>query len=221
MLMALEVENLSHEFNSGKVVFKNLSFSVKANERIGILGANGSGKTTLLKILANLINPTFGTVKIFGQPADILSKQFRKAVAWVPASDHGFYNQLTGLENLLFFASLHGISQFQAIKEINKWSRYLNLDEAQRTPFFLCSSGMKQSLALTRAVLGQPKILILDEPTRSLDMQAAAKFHEALKQLPEGCSIIFSTHSKVEVDDLGHQRIELSHFQREACATSL
>lgn len=209
MQLALEVENLSHEFTSEKVVLKNLNFSVRSKEKIVILGSNGSGKTTLLKILANLINPTIGTVKLFGQSVDILSKRFRKDVAWVPASEHGFYNHLNGLENLLFFASLQGISKTQALNEIKKWSSYLSLDDALRTPFFLCSSGMKQTLAITRAFLIQPKILILDEPTRSLDSTAAKMFREALKKLPTECSIIFSTHSKMEADELGDHQIEL------------
>lgn len=209
MKPALEVENLSHEFTSGKVVLKNLNFSIRSKEKLVILGSNGSGKTTLLKILANLMIPTRGTVKLFGQPIDILSKTFRKDIAWVPASEHGFYNHLTGLENLLFFASLQAISKAQATNEITKWSLYLSLDEALRTPFFLCSSGMKQTLALARAFLIQPKVLILDEPTRSLDSTAATMFRETLKNLPTECSIIFSTHSKTEADVLGDHQIEL------------
>lgn len=221
MELALEIENLSHEFPLGKVVLKNLNFSVKTHEKLAILGPNGSGKTTLLKILANLINPTNGTVKIFGQPVNILSKKFRQTIAWVPASDHGFYNHLNGLENLLFFSSLQEISKAQALQKIHRWSYYLSLDEALRTPFFLCSSGMKQTLAIARALLAQPEILILDEPTRSLDSKAAEQLREGLQQLPSRYTIVFSTHSEIDASKLGDRQIELIPLQKEARATSL
>ena len=210
MPSAIEVQNLRKEFDSDQPIFQSLNFSIKSGERVAILGQNGCGKTTLLKILVNLIVPTSGTIKLFGQSADLRSKKFRQTVAWVPASDQGFYSRLTGLENLLFFAALDGFSKSQVLKKIDQFSHFISLEEAQQTPFFLCSSGMKQALSLARAFLSDPKILVLDEPTRSLDLIAAQKLREGLKSWPGSPTIVFSTHVEEEASYLASRQFELS-----------
>lgn len=203
MPTVIEVKGLSKSYSAKgylvKQVFDDLNFSVKAGERLAITGANGCGKTTLLKILVNLILPTSGSVDLIGT----------RKPSWVPASDQSFYSRLTGRENILFFSSLQRIPKSEISRRIDFWSGHLALEESLKTPYYLCSSGMKQSLALARGLINDPEILILDEPTRSLDPKASLELIDSLKNLPGRKTIVFSTHSIEEAKTLGTQAIDL------------
>ena len=203
MSLAIEAKGLSKNyFAKGllvKQVFADLNFSLDVGERLAITGANGCGKTTLLKILVNLILPTAGSIELIGS----------RNPSWVPASDQSFYSRLTGRENLLFFLSLQKISKSEITRRIDFWSEHLALKESLKTPYYLCSSGMKQSLALARGLVNDPAVLILDEPTRSLDPKASLELIDSLKNLPGTKTIVFSTHSLEEAKALGTRSLNL------------
>ncbi len=218
MVPALEVRDLRKEFVKGHPLFQNLNLTVEPGERVAILGSNGSGKTTFLRTLLNLSLATSGTVRMFNQSVDLGSAEFRQKVCWVPTSENGFYSRLSGLENLLFFAALGQIPLREARLRIQKLREVFDVEKALESPFFLCSSGMKQILSLSRALISQAPILVFDEPTRSLDTATAGRFRQCLMQQPQSPSVLFSTHSLEEALMLGTRQLEMKDGRLNAVA---
>lgn len=205
---AIVVENIKRNFRE-KTVLDGLSFEVKQGDRVALLGSNGSGKTTLLRILSTITHPTSGRALINGN--DVLQKpeRVRKIIGFVPATEGGFLRRLTGYENLRFFAALNRLDDKALDQKISQL-QLIPLKEALKTPFYLCSSGMKQALLFCRALLHDPGILLLDEPTRSLDQDAASLLHEFLNNLPHTKTVVIASHSASEIESVATRKILLS-----------
>ena len=155
------------------VALRDVSFSVARGETLGLLGPNGAGKTTLLKILATLIAPTTGTVRLDGVDVAARPRAARQRVGLVTCDERSFYWRLTGMQNLHFFASLYGLSRREADERIGPLLETLGLTAAAGRPYQGYSSGMKQKLAIARGLLARPRVVLYDEPTRSLDPVSA------------------------------------------------
>jgi sodium transport system ATP-binding protein len=176
---------------------------VGEGEALALLGANGAGKTTLLRILATLLLPTTGSARIAGHDAVREGAAVRRKIGYHAGSDLGFYSRLTGRENLSFFAQLNHLSDHATKSRIRSLEERLQLDDALDRQVRSLSSGTIQRLSLFRALLHEPKVLLLDEPTRSMDAIAAATFRRFLKReviRTQGTSLIFSSHSLQEID---------------------
>ncbi len=161
---------------------RDISFSVQEGQTLGLLGPNGAGKTTLLKIIATLLFPTSGTVSFYGHNAFEQDARARRMLGIVTCDERSFYWRLSGVQNLKFFAALYGVPVKQATQRIGELIEILGLSDAADRPFHSYSSGMKQKLAIARGLLGDPHILLYDEPTRSLDPLSTQNIRKFLRE---------------------------------------
>lgn len=184
---------------------RDVSFDVETGEIFGLIGRNGAGKTTLTKIVATLVQPTTGTVSVRGHDSVREDERVRREIGLATAEERSFYWRLTSEQNLMFFARLHGLSDRFAKQRINDLFAKLELDEVARRRFGELSTGNKQRLAVARAMLASPPVLLLDEPTRSLDPLAAARMREMIRSLAgqdPPVSILLTSHNLAEVETL-------------------
>ncbi|MBC7248288.1 MAG: ABC transporter ATP-binding protein [Actinobacteria bacterium] len=150
-----------------------VSFAVERGTVCGLLGSNGAGKTTFIRIAAGLLLPTSGSVLVWGKDAGGGGTQTRGRLGMAIGEERSFYWRLTGRQNLEFFASLHGMGARATAERTRELAELLGLDEVLDVPFSDHSAGMRQRMALARALLHDPDLLLLDEPTRSLSPEAA------------------------------------------------
>ena len=183
----------------------NVSFEVETGEIFGLIGRNGAGKTTLTKIVATLVQPTTGSVAVRGHDSIRDDEHVRREVGLATAEERSFYWRLTSEQNLMFFARLHGLSDRVAKQRLGDLLAKLELEEVARRRFGELSTGNKQRLAVARAMLTNPSVLLLDEPTRSLDPLAAARMREMISSLAlqdPPVTIFLTSHNLGEVETL-------------------
>ena len=184
---------------------RDVSFDVNTGEIFGLIGRNGAGKTTLTKIVATLVQPTTGTVAVRGHDSVNDDEQVRREIGLSTAEERSFYWRLTSEQNLMFFARLHGLSDRAAKQRIKDLFARLELEELAGRRFGELSTGNKQRLAVARALLSNPPVLLLDEPTRSLDPLAAERMREMIRSLAQKdppVTILFTSHNLAEVETL-------------------
>ncbi len=182
-----------------------VSLEVRHGEIFGLLGPNGAGKTTLLKILACLILPTEGSAVVNGARIGAEDRAVKQSIGFVTSDERSFYWRLTGAENLAFFASLYGLGPAEALGRSRQLIESMELAAVAATQFMNYSSGMKQRLAIARALLHDPPILCLDEPTRSLDPIAAKHLRRFVAERlcrDRGKTVILATHNLQEAEEL-------------------
>lgn len=172
------------------VVLRDLTLSVEAGEVIALFGPNGAGKSTLLRLLATLMMPTSGSLRLFGDAGS--SRAVRRRIGLV--SHQSFlYPDLTARENLLFYAGMYGVVDAEA--RADAWLERVALSEVRARPVRLFSRGMEQRLALARALLHDPDLILLDEPWSGLDAAASDWLGELLLELrSRGRTVIVATH---------------------------
>lgn len=180
---------------------ENVSFDVREGEIFGLIGKNGAGKTTLTKIIATLVQPTEGKVFVQGFDSVKDDVKVRSLVGLATAEERSFYWRLTAEQNLLFFARLYGLNDKFARKRISELFEKFNLEELAKRRFSDLSTGNKQRLAVARAMMAKPPILLLDEPTRSLDPLAAAKMRSFINSI-ENVTILLTSHNLSEIEEL-------------------
>jgi ABC-type multidrug transport system ATPase subunit len=182
-----------------------VSFAISAGEVVALVGANGAGKSTLLRILTTLLLPTRGHAKIGGVDIVRDPARVKQQIGYHGGSDASFYARLSARENLRLFAALNNIDTAQADRRIAELADLLHLGPAMDRQIRTFSTGTVHRLGLARALLHRPSVLILDEPTRSLDPLAAAEFRRFLLNdivREHGTTLLFASHSLVEVDQL-------------------
>jgi len=191
-----------------------ISFTVQRGEAAAIVGHNGAGKSTLLRILATLILPTRGQALLGGCDVEQDGAGARAKLGYHTGGDEGFYTRLTGRQNLEFFASMNNLAGGEVAGRITAIAERLgivkDLDRQVRT----LSTGMTHRLGLARALLHGPEVLLLDEPTRSLDPLGAAEFRRLLKEDlvgKRGTTLLFASHTLAEVEEIADRVIVLDH----------
>jgi len=188
----LKVESLSKDYGRIKAL-KGVSFSVPEGVVFGVLGPNGSGKTTLLGIIVDILKPTSGSFSLFGEKPEA---RHRKKIGTLLETPN-FYHYLTGEQNLLINASIKG----RGSNDIDRVLKLVNLDTRRHSKFSTYSLGMKQRLAIAAAMLGNPDILLFDEPTNGLDPVGIAEIRSLIKELhQQGKTIIMASHLLDEVE---------------------
>lgn len=206
----------------GVLALDKVNLEIQAGEIFGLVGLNGQGKTTLIKCLATLIEPNSGTIRIKGMNPKSDPTGIKRLVGLVSADERTFYARLTGRQNLNFFARLHNMPGGAAKRRIAELAEMLDFAEMLDRRFQELSSGNKQRLALMRALLSDPELILLDEPTRSLDPLAAEHLRKLVREnlnRRAGKTIFITSHNLEEVENLC-QRIAILHRgQVRLCAT--
>ena len=190
----------------------SLSFSVAAGEAVAIIGPNGAGKSTLLRILATLVLPTRGHAAIAAHDVERSSAAARRQLGYHTGGDEGFYSRLTARQNLTFFGAMNNMSQADIQKRIAATAERMGIAEDLDRQVRTFSTGMSHRLGLARALLHQPAVLLLDEPTRSLDPLAAADFRRLLKEdvvRGLGTTLLFASHTLSEVEEVADRVLVL------------
>jgi ABC-2 type transport system ATP-binding protein len=181
-----------------------INLEIEPGEVFGIAGPNGAGKTTLLKVLSTLIQPSRGAARVNG--ADLIREAaaVRRSVGLATGEERGFYWRLTGRENLEFFGGLRGIAPREARHRATQALEIVDLLPMAKEPVRRYSTGMRQRLGLARALLGRPPVLLLDEPTRSLDPTAAHAIRALIRRLAtdERVTVMIATHNLDEAEAL-------------------
>lgn len=196
----IEVQELVKTFNKGKVrAVDGVSFSAKDGQITGLLGPNGAGKTTTLRMLYTLLPPETGRMTIDGINPTNDSVGVKRAIGVVPDS-RGLYDRLTAKENIAYFGRLHGLSQSRIDQQIQKFCDVLDMHDFidRKTNGF--SQGQRVKVAIARALIHDPKTVLLDEPTNGLDVMTTRALREFLRGLKaEGRCVVLSTHIMQEV----------------------
>ena len=193
--------------NRTTVAVDHVSLEVRAGELYGLLGPNGAGKTTLIKLLSTMIVPSSGNGTIFGANLH-QSGQICKMVGMATGDERSFYWRLTGRHNLEFFGALCGLSESQARRRATELLEQVGLTDKADRQFRTYSSGQKQRLSIARALLHRPRMLFLDEPTRSLDPTATFRLHDFIETellQRNGMTILLTTYRLDEADRLSHR----------------
>ena len=195
----IEVSHLIKRFGP-KVVLRNLDFSVQQGDSVALLGPNGAGKTTFLRILASLSSPTLGLVRIAGQELPRQAAGVRRrlgVVSHLPL----LYGDLTAQENLLFFGRMYDLKDID--RRIGEVLETVGLIQRRRDLVRTFSRGMQQRLAIARAVLHDPEVLLLDEPHTGLDQDACEMLDSILRQVAaSGRTVVMTSHDLARVEDL-------------------
>ncbi|WP_405282723.1 ABC transporter ATP-binding protein [Gaopeijia maritima] len=186
-------------------VLRGVSLEVGRGEFFGLLGPNGAGKTTLFKILATLVLADEGEVRVDGIDPGADPRGVKARLTPVIADERSLYWRLTGRENLLLYAALYGLAGAERREAVERLLRAVEIDGAAERMVGTYSSGMKQRLLIARALLSRPSVLLLDEPTRSLDPVGARRFRRFLRSElvdRQGCTVLLATHDADEAFEL-------------------
>ena len=199
--MELKITNLSKTYPGGLKALSNINLEI-SNGMFGLLGPNGAGKSSLMRTIATLQEPGEGT--IFLDDLDVINnkEEMRKVLGYLP-QDFGFYPKVTAEDMLNHFAVLKGITHKSQRKEVcDALLHQTNLYEVRKRYIGEYSDGMRQRFGIAQALLGSPKLIIVDEPTAGLDPQERNRFHNLLSEVGENIIVILSTHIVEDVSNL-------------------
>ncbi len=189
----IEINNLLKRYGD-KAAVNNVSLQVKAGEVFGFLGPNGAGKTTTIKVIVGLLQPTSGTVKVAGYDVQTQPLPAKAASGYVPDTPN-LYAKLTGRELLRFVGDLYNLERKQVAQRTEELLQMFDLTAAADDTVDSYSHGMQQKASLAAALMHDPKVLVLDEPTVGLDPKSARLIKDILRQMAErGAAIFLSTH---------------------------
>ncbi|MEW9491199.1 MAG: ABC transporter ATP-binding protein [Candidatus Aramenus sulfurataquae] len=212
MIETLELTKVYSLKGKEVVALSSVTFSTKGGIT-AIVGHNGAGKTTLIKVLSTLVIPTSGDAFVEGYSVTRDEKKVRELIGLVSVSERQFYYRLSAMDNLLFFSSLQGLSLGEARSRARELLEILGLREWENVPYMKFSTGMQRKLALARALITDPPVLLLDEPTLGLDPISAREFRNLLKGL-RGKTVLFSSHYLKEVEELADKVVLLKRGRK-------
>jgi len=194
--MELMADRITKQYKN-KIAVDRMSFTLTKGVT-GLLGSNGAGKTTLMRLLCGILVPTSGTVTCDGM--DVSSEEYRDILGYLP-QEFGYYPEFTGRDFLLYMAAVKGLPKSNALRKTEELVELVGLGPAARKKVRTYSGGMKQRLGIAQALLGDPQVLIMDEPTAGLDPQERIRFRELIAGLGKNRIVLLSTHI---VSDLEH-----------------
>lgn len=209
METVLDVTSLTKDYGSFRAV-NDITFSIKEGEIVGLLGPNGAGKTTTIQMLLDLVSPSSGEIRYFGKPFPKEREYCLSRINFASAYTH-VQSRMTVIQNLHIYAGLYAV--VQADKKIEELLDLLEIRELAKELFWHLSSGQKTRVILAKALLNNPQLLLMDEPTASLDPDIANKVVELIQTLQkrEGVSMLYTSHNMEEVERLCDRVIFLDH----------
>jgi len=197
----IEVKNLKKRFGNFDVL-KDISIEIKSGDFLAVLGPNGAGKSTFLRIMTTLLKRYEGKVEICGYDIEKYPKKVREQIG-VVLEDFILYDRLTAMENMIFFGELYHLSRKTALSRAEKLLKDVEMWEWRNKKVGKFSFGMKQRVNIARALMNDPKVIFLDEPTASLDIKSALTVKKLLKEInSSNKTIVFTTHILSEVEEL-------------------
>ena len=209
---AVAVEHLEKTLGTNKVL-RGISFEAKAGEIFGLLGPNGAGKTTTLRIISTLLSPDAGSVEVLGFSTRTAPEEVRRRIGVVTA-DIGVYPRLSARENVEYFAMLCGLSGEELGRKVDGVIERLDMGSFARQRAESLSSGQKQKVAIARAIVHDPEVLMFDEPTSNLDVLASKEVREFMVEAKgRGKCVIFSTHVMHDAERLSDSVTIIHHGQ--------
>lgn len=194
--MELTADRLTKQYKN-KIAVDRMSFTL-TNGVTGLIGANGAGKTTLMRLLSGILIPTSGTVTCDGMDVD--TEEYRDILGYLP-QEFGYYPEFSGRDFLLYMSAVKGLAKPDAKRKTEDLIELVGLRDAARKKVRTYSGGMKQRLGIAQALLNDPQVLIMDEPTAGLDPQERIRFRELISGLGRDRIVLLSTHI---VSDLEH-----------------
>ena len=200
--MEINIQNVSMTYPSGKQALQNLSLELRSPSLIGLLGPNGAGKSTLMKLLVAALLPTTGSILVDGQPLTRVERQLKARLGYLP-QDFGLFDELTVEQFLDYMAALKGLRGSRAV--IRQVIRSVNLEEKARAKIRTLSGGQRQRVGIAQALLGNPEVIVLDEPTVGLDPLQIIEIRTLIKELGKTHTVLFSSHILSEVQNLCDQ----------------
>ena len=203
--MELTVQELTKRYKDKKAVD---GVSLRLTQGInGLLGANGAGKTTLMRMLCGILRPTAGSVALDG--VDVSSEDYRAVLGYLP-QDFGYYPDFTGLDFLLYLAALKGLTRSHAKRKAAELLELVSLADVGKKKIKTYSGGMKQRLGIAQALLNDPRLLVVDEPTAGLDPKERVKFRNLIAGLGRDTVVLLSTHIVSDVEKIAGHMLMMS-----------
>ena len=195
--MELSLQNITKKY-SDKVAVNDVSLSIEKGIT-GLLGANGAGKTTLMRMIAAIIQPDAGSITYDGVPITVLDSEYRNIFGYLP-QEFGFYPEFTVIDYLDYMAALKGLTKADSKRKIDSLLEQMTLTDVRRKKIRKLSGGMRRRVGIAQALLNDPEILILDEPTAGLDPGERIKFRQLLSEFSQDRIVLISTHIVSDVE---------------------
>ena len=190
--MSIHIEDLTVRFKNGVTAIDHADLDIP-NGIFGLLGENGAGKTTLMRILTTVLKPTSGSITCNGKDIFEMDSEYRNLLGYLP-QDFGFYPEFTVQDYLMYIASLKGVRPAVAKKRVKELISKVGLSKVTNRKMKKLSGGMKRRAGIAQAMLNNPAILVLDEPTAGLDPKERVRFRNLIDDLGKDCIVLLSTH---------------------------
>ena len=206
--MELIIDRITKQYKN-KIAVDRLSLNLTTGV-YGLLGANGAGKTTLMRIICGVLKPTNGEVKFNG--IDVSEENYRDALGYLP-QDFGYYPDFSAQDFMYYMASLKGLTKAQAKSKTKELLDNVSLSDVAKKKIKTFSGGMKQRLGIAQALLNNPKILVLDEPTAGLDPKERVRFRNIISELGKDRIVLLSTHIVSDVENIANTILVMKNGQ--------
>ena len=208
--MEINIQTVGMTYPNGKQALKGLSLDLRSPSLVGLLGPNGAGKSTLMKLLVAALLPTTGSILVDGQPLTRVERQLKARLGYLP-QDFGLFDELTVEQFLDYMAALKGLRSSRAV--IRQVIRSVNLEEKARAKIRTLSGGQRQRVGIAQALLGDPELLILDEPTVGLDPEERIHFRNLFSQAAQDRLVLLSTHIIEDIQSVCGQLVVIDRGQ--------
>jgi sodium transport system ATP-binding protein len=208
----IKVQNISKHFKgSDRWALKNLSFNIEEGEIIGLIGENGAGKSTTMRIMATIMRPSSGSMEIAGYDVSIYPGDVRRSIGILFGQNSGLYDRLSARENIQYYANLNGLTDRNVDKQLSEISELLEMEDFLDIKAGAFSTGMRQKTLIARAIIHNPKVLILDEPATGLDVTSSRNIYQFINTCKElNKTVIFSSHDLSAVEKISDRVLILN-----------